>query len=134
MMEAIEYHRRKAGLPGEIRNLSDIILWLEKEGFRISICVDENRAHEEEVRCFLKKLASKGLNNITLRVKGLPGSMHKKALISPIGVIHGSANLTFSGTQLSEEIISYAPYGNREYDEMKLNILDTFHGSKSWEE
>jgi hypothetical protein len=60
--------------------------------------------------------------------------MHKKALISPIGVIHGSANLTFSGTQLSEEIISYAPYGNREYDEMKLNILDTFHGSKSWEE
>lgn len=134
MMEAIEYHRRKAGLPGEIRNLSDIILWLEKEGFRISICVDENRAHEEEVRCFLKKLASKGLDNITLRVKGLPGSMHKKALISPIGVIHGSANLTFSGTQLSEEIISYAPYGNREYDEMKLNILDTFHGSKSWEE
>jgi len=134
MLEAIEYHRREAGLPGEIRHLSDIILWLEKEGFKISICVDENRASEDDVKCFLKKLASGGTGNIDLRVKGLFGSMHKKALISPIGVIHGSANLTFSGTQLSEEIISYAPYGSREYEEMKLSILDTFHGSKSWEE
>lgn len=134
MMEVIDYHRKRAGLTGEMRSLSDILTWLAMEGFRVSICVDENRAHEEEVRCFLKKLASKRLSNITLRVKGLFGSMHKKALISPIGVIHGSANLTFSGTQLSEEIISYAPFGNREYDEMKLNILDTFYGSKTWAE
>ena len=133
MMEAIEYHRKKSGFLGEIRNLSDLIVWLAKSGFRISICVDENRAKEKDVYSFLEKLASRKIDNITLRVKGLPGSMHKKALISPIGVIHGSANLTFSGTQLSEEVISYAPFGTAEYNEMRINLLDTFHGSKRWE-
>jgi hypothetical protein len=130
MMEALDYHRRKAGLVGEIRSLSDILNWLAIRGFRISLCVDETRAQEESVKSFLEKLASWKMRNVTIRLKGLQGSMHKKALITPIGAIHGSANLTFSGTQLSEEIISYAPCGTREYNEMKLNILDTFHGSK----
>lgn len=134
MMEAIDYHRKKTGLVGEMRSFSDVLTWLAMRGFRISLCVDENRAQEESVRSFLEKLASRKMSNITIRLKGLQGSMHKKALITPIGAIHGSANLTFSGTQLSEEIISYAPYGTREYNEMKLNILDTFHGSKTWTE
>jgi superfamily II DNA or RNA helicase len=129
MLEAIEYYRKKTGLVGEIQNLSDILYWLAIRGFRISICVDEKRSREDDVKSFLERLAAQNLANISLNVKGLPGSMHKKALITPIGVIYGSANLTYSGTQLSEEIISYAPSGTREYDEMKLSIMDTFYGS-----
>ncbi|MFX0108641.1 MAG: hypothetical protein ACFE7R_10175, partial [Candidatus Hodarchaeota archaeon] len=130
MMEAIEYHRKKAGLVGEMRRLSDILTWLATQGFRISICIDENRADEEDVKRFLEMMIAKRMNNIDIRTKGLPGSMHKKALLTPLGAIHGSANLTFSGTRLSEEIISYATFGTPEYNQMKVNMLDTFHGSK----
>ena len=133
MMEAIEYHCKKAGMMKELSRLSDMLIWLAKRGFRISFCVDENRSREEDVRAFLEKLDAAGMSNISIRIKGLHGLMHKKALITPLGAIQGSANLTYSGTRLNEEIINYAPYGVREYDEMKLNILDTFHGSKKWE-
>jgi len=132
MMEAIEHHRKKAGMQGEMRSLSDILIWLANRGFRITICVDETRSEEEGVSDFLRKLAATGLNNIAIRIKGLRGLMHKKALITPLGIIQGSANLTFSGTGLNEEIINYVPFGGREYEEIKLNILDTFHGSEEW--
>lgn len=132
MMEAIEHHRKKAGMQGEMRSLSDILIWLANRGFRITICVDGTRSEEEGVSDFLRKLAATGLDNIAIRIKGLHGLMHKKALITPLGIIQGSANLTFSGTGLNEEIINYVPFGAREYEEIKLNILDTFHGSEKW--
>jgi superfamily II DNA or RNA helicase len=133
MIQAIEYHCKKAGVKGEISKLSDILAWLARQGFNVSLCVDESRCREEGVREFLERLAETGMNNISIRVKKLEGSMHKKALITPVGVIQGSANLTYSGTGLNEEIINYAPFGVREYEEMKINISDTFHGSEKWE-
>lgn len=58
--------------------------------------------------------------------------MHKKALVCPTGAIYGSANLTFSGTQHSEEMLSYASSGTDEYDQIKLNVRDTFHGIREF--
>lgn len=132
IVEAIEYHRRKEGIKGNLNNLSDILIWLAKRNFKIHICVDEKRSKEVRIANFLKKLAKVETDNISIKMKRLPGLMHKKALISPVGVIQGSANLTFSGACLNEEIINFAPYGVPEYDQMKVNIIDTFHGSKEW--
>ncbi|MGD0330943.1 MAG: DEAD/DEAH box helicase [Nitrososphaeria archaeon] len=132
MIQVIEYHCKKVGMRGEINRLSDILVWLARQGFRLSLCVDQTQCQEESVRGFLAKLSEIEMSNISIMVKGLQGSMHKKAMITPVGVIQGSANLTYSGTGLNEEIINYAPYGVREYEEMKLSILDTFHGSEKW--
>ena len=132
MIQAIEYYRKKANIKGEISSLSDIILWLAQRGFKIQICVDEKRSSDRKIQEFLENLDKPNLSNITIRVKKLHGLMHKKALITPVGIIQGSANLTFSGTGLNEEIINYAPFGTQAFKEMKLNIVDTFHGSKVW--
>lgn len=131
MIQAIEYHRRMEGIKGELNSLSDMLVWLAKRNFRIQLCVDEYKSHTKNVRDFLKKLQRAETGNISIRAKRLPaGLMHKKALITPVGVIQGSANLTYSGTILNEEIINFAPFGVHEYDEMKVNIKDTFHGSQ----
>jgi superfamily II DNA or RNA helicase len=132
MIQAIEYRCKKVGMKGEISKLSDILTWLAKQGFTVSICVDETQSQEEGVREFLESLSSSETKNISIRVKKLQGSMHKKALITPVGVIQGSANLTYSGTGPNEEIVNYAPYGVQEYEEMRINISDTFHGSEKW--
>lgn len=131
MTEVIEYHSKKSDKMGELRWLSEILIWLARRRFRISFCVDENRSKEQDVHSFLEKIT--GTENIEVRTKRLKGLMHKKALITPIGIIQGSANLTYSGTRLNEEIVNYAPYGVREYKEMEVNIKDTFHGSKGFE-
>lgn len=132
MMQAIEFHRRKSGLQGEIRKLSDVLIWLAERGFRVSICVDETRLQEAGVKEFLGSLSAGGAKNISIKTKSLKGLMHKKALITPLGIIQGSANLTYSGTGRNEEIINYAPFGIDEYQEMKLNVMDTFHGSREY--
>ena len=103
-----------------------------QRGFAISLCVDENQAKDENIEAFLEKLAAKKLSNIKLGLKGLQGTMHKKALVCPTGAIYGSANLTFSGTQHSEEMLSYASSGTDEYNQIKLNVKDTFHGIKEF--
>ena len=132
MMMAIEYYRKRKGMKGEITKLSDILIWLAESGFKVSLCVDDYRAKEEGVHKFLTRLKQSGVENISIRTKRLEGSMHKKALITPLGIIQGSANLTFSGTGRNEEVISYAPFGTRAFEEVRINILDTFHGSKNW--
>jgi hypothetical protein len=131
MIEAIDYQRKQEGIRAEINSLSDILLWLAKRGFKIRLCVDEKKSQAKKVQEFLQILASEKAN-ITVCVKKLPGLMHKKALLSPMGVIQGSANLTFSGTGLNEEIVNFAPFGVPEYEQMRVNIEDTFHGSKAW--
>lgn len=132
MMEAVEYHRKEAGMEGEMTHLSDILIWLAKRGFKVLMCVDERRSLEEGVRDFLIKMSSSGLDNITIMTKGLGYLMHKKALVTPLGIIQGSANLTYSGTGKNEEIINYVSYGGNGYKQLHLNISDTFHGSHKW--
>ena len=60
--------------------------------------------------------------------------MHKKALVTPLGIIQGSANLTYSGTGKNEEIINYVSFGGSGYNQLQLNISDTFHGSHEWKQ
>ena len=132
MLDALEYYHRKSGLPGTLRTLSDILTWLAQRGFAISLCVDENQAEDENIEAFLEKLCANNFSNIKIGLKGLQGTMHKKALVCPIGAIYGSANLTFSGTQRSEEMLNYALSGTDEYNQIKLNVKDTFHGIKEF--
>jgi hypothetical protein len=131
MAESLDHYRKKTGFK-EINSLSDIIVWLAIRGFKINICLDEKQSREDGVKNFLDKLNISNQDSIHIYTKRLGGSMHKKALITPYAVIQGSANLTYSGTTLNEEIINFASYGSSEYDEMNINIQDTFYGAKRW--
>jgi len=132
MVDAIEYYRKKIGYSGSLRSISDVLSWLAYRRFNLSICVDENQAKDENVSAFLEKLANMNMMNIKIGIKGVIGTMHKKALVCPTGAIYGSANLTFSGTQHSEELLSYASYGTVEYNQIRLNVKDTFYGMKAF--
>ena len=55
--------------------------------------------------------------------------MHKKAFVTPVGLIEGSANLTQGGTGSNEEIVNYAQYGSQAYSEIAVAVKDTFHGA-----
>lgn len=131
MVEALDYNRKKIGFK-EISSLSDMLEYLALQEFQIKLCVDARQAQEEGVKNFLDKLAELGNENIEIYTKRLGGSMHRKALATPYGIIQGSANLTFSGTLLNEETINFASYGSIEYDEMLTNIKDTFFGVTPW--
>jgi len=133
MIDAILVEARKTGIIHGLRNLSDVLSWLLSRGFEISICVDGQRSLERDVKAFLERLnhiSDEGLEIVTKDIA--KGSMHKKALITPIGVLEGSANLTDSAATRNEEIVNHFFYGTREYLQLKASIEDTFHGSKVW--
>ena len=62
---------------------------------------------------------------------GTQRSMHKKTLITPIYILGGSANLTYSGTTGSEEIDYHVPYGEDSYFDLCMSCEDTLAGSQS---
>ncbi len=52
--------------------------------------------------------------------------MHKKILISPIAALTGSANLTFSGSNLNDETLVHVTANNpSEYESIKANARIT---------
>ena len=57
--------------------------------------------------------------------------MHKKILITPIAALHGSANLTYSGTETNNENISHVLVSNRtQYDSVAANARTTLSKSE----
>ena len=127
MLDAIVEHARSRSEILEVpENLSDMLLWMAKRGFTISLCVEKTRLVEEGVRNFVERLRTGGCQVVS---KELGGVMHKKALITPMGAIEGSANLTQAGMRMNEEIINYARYGTQAYLEIQTAVDDTFHGA-----
>jgi hypothetical protein len=55
--------------------------------------------------------------------------MHKKAILTPVGALVGSANLTVGGTKGNEEIVNYAQWGTQAYLEIQTAVDDTFQGA-----
>jgi hypothetical protein len=126
MLEAILEQARTSISIGAPERLSNMMAWLRRSGFSVSLVVDKTRLMEEGVRLLLEKLDSEGCDIFTKEFGGL---MHKKAIVSPLSAIEGSANLTRSGMILNEEILNYAQFGTDAYNEIRTNVLDTFHGA-----
>ncbi len=134
MVDAVLSEARKSGVVQGLKNLSDMLTWLLTRGFRVWICVDDRRSEEEGVRAFLRRMSRLGAEGLHILTKHVDrGAMHKKALVSPVGVLNGSANLTDAATGRNEEILNHFFFGTREYTQLKTNVEDTFHGAEHWE-
>jgi hypothetical protein len=128
MLDAIIEQAKASQFLEVPEQLSDMLLWLARRGFAISLCVDRSRlTGEEGVKAFVNRLISGGCSVVS---KDFSGLMHKKAFVTPLGLIEGSANLTRGGTGTNEEIISYAQYGSQAYNEIAVAVKDTFHGAQ----
>ena len=133
MIDAVLSEARRAGIVHGLRNLSDILRWLLSRGFRVSLCVDRSRAEEPDVKSFLDLLTSLGAAGLRVTTKDVEhGAMHKKALVTPVGVLSGSANLTTSAASRNEEILIHFFYGTSGYGQLKSNVMDTFVGADTW--
>lgn len=131
MLDAIVEYARISGARASSQvpeRLSDMLGWLARSGFEVSLCVDKNRLNERGVVEFVRRLQQGGCRVVS---KDLAGLMHKKAVTSPLGAIEGSANLTYGGMGGNEEIISYAPWGTSGYMEIQTSVRDTFHGTST---
>ena len=118
------------GIGQRLERLSDILSWLLRRGFKMELCVDRKQAMESGVEEFIERLRRTSNPNLTIFTKEVDGgAMHKKALVTPVGVLKGSANLTQSGTGRNEEIIDHVFYGTISYVSLKANVDDTFHGA-----
>ncbi len=130
MVDAVLTEARKSGMVHGLKSLSDMLIWLLLRGFRVSVCVDGHRIDDEIVRKFMSRLVQLGAKAKTKKMQR--GLMHKKALVTPVGVLSGSANLTEGGTGTNEEILNHFFYGTSGYQQLKANVEDTFHGASSW--
>jgi len=69
-----------------------------------------------------------------LQRTGEKGSMHKKILISPIAVMTGSANLTFSGSNLNDESINHTTSNNKsQYESVLANARTTLKDAEKFD-
>ncbi len=133
MTEAILSEARRLGIGGGLDNLSDLLGLLLQQGFRMSLCVDSRQAQEPGVSGFLQALRRIGRGNLKILEREVEGgSMHKKALQTPVAVLKGSGNLTPSATTRNEEITDHVFYGAPSYEGLKASIEDTFQGSRPW--
>ena len=134
MWESLEHHRKASDFSRRLERLSDLLGWLATRDFKITICVDEVRSREKKVREFFERLheLEPSGKNIDIRTKKPKGIMHVKGMVTPLGAIDGSSNLTFMGINMNEESINYANVGSPDYLDVERNLKDKLHGSIPW--
>src|SRR5207245_6125701 len=134
--DTIEVARKDEGEVHPLLCLTDLLTWWAKKGFRIRICVDKRQAEEPGVAEFLKGLTvNPGWpGTITLLQKDLGpiNSLHAKGLLTPVGVVDGSANLTRSALVSNEELINFSAHGTGGYDQLRVGMEDILKGDQPW--
>ena len=137
MLDAVHHLGKEVGFT-RFESLSDILAWLVYRGFTLRLCVDAGQAQQDGVRTFLKQLTDRsrgGSGVLDIMVKDIPyASMHKKILVTPIGGLMGSANLSESGTARSEEINAHVPRSSPNFQMLKRSCDDSFTHAQSWSE
>jgi superfamily II DNA/RNA helicase len=133
MLDALESKRGEDNADREIRKLSDVLGWMAATGFDLTICVDSERAQEDAVSDFLRRVHERSGGEAEILSKDIRmGSMHAKSLLTPIGAVSGSANMTFSGTRRNDEVENYAEYGTSGYEELDQTVSDIIRGASTW--
>jgi hypothetical protein len=78
-------------------------------------------------------LSSSANPTLHILVKDLqPGAMHAKGLLTPLGVVSGSANLTYFGTSVNDELVNYSPVGTSMYEDLRVAFEDILRGARVW--
>ena len=98
--------------------------------------VDAGQAQQEGVRTFLKQLTDRsrgGSGVLDIMEKDIPyASMHKKILVTPIGGLMGSANLS---SPVRHEVRKSMPARARvELPDVEASCDDSFTHANSWSE
>jgi DEAD/DEAH box helicase len=133
MLAAVAAVSTTDGGPLFLERLSDILKWLLKRGFRIRICMDLGQANLRRPSGLLESLSRAGVPGLELVTKDMgPGLFHQKVLLTPVGAITGSANLTAAGSGSNEELVSWVPKGSGALDDVRGSVEDSFHGSSPW--
>ena len=113
--------------------LSDVLAWMAHRGFEIRVCVDAERAREQGVRTFLNRLKQRSESaegSVTILCKSVDhGSMHMKVLLTPIWGLLGSANMTPTGTALSEEIQQHVLATDPNFTQLEQRCRDLMFGA-----
>lgn len=131
MRETIEELRGVEESQRPLNRLSDILNWMSEKGFQIDICVDKGRLEQEGVRKLLESLNLAGRIKVFVKDLGL-GIMHAKGLLTPIGAVDGSANLTYLGTTVNDEVVNFTPFGTTGYEDLKVAFEDIVRGAERW--
>jgi len=135
MLDSIQHLGKKDGF-SRFERLSDILAWMVHRGFMVRLCVDSQQSQQDGVDTFLKTLSRRsegGTGTLNIRTKQIGyASMHKKILLTPIGGLMGSANLTDSGTARSEEINSHIPRASPNFQQLKTSCDDSFQHTQPW--
>jgi hypothetical protein len=135
MLDSVQHLGKEVGF-SRFERLSDILAWLVHRGFTIRLCVDSQQSQQDGVDEFLKTLHRRsegGDGTLNIRSKDIGyASMHKKILLTPIGGLMGSANLTDSGTARSEEINSHIPRASPNFQQLKTSCDDSFQHTQPW--
>ena len=135
MLDSVQHLGKEVGF-SRFERLSDILAWLVHRGFTVRLCVDSQQSQQAGVDSFLKTLSRRsegGTGTLDIRTKDIGyASMHKKILLTPIGGLMGSANLTDSGTARSEEINSHIPRASPNFQQLKTSCDDSFHHTQTW--
>jgi len=129
LLQTIDYFRKEHGFHEPLENLSDVLNWLAESGFKIRLCISEETKDNPYTENLLQNL---DLNaNLELYV-AKHVRMHKKTLVTPLGAVTGSSNLTKGGTEWNVETVHYTKPKTSAYDATRITANDTItdHGSK----
>lgn len=122
--------------PVDLEHLSDLLDWLLRKGFTVRICTDRSKAAvDSRVDRLYRRLATVPGGRVELLVKDLSpqgGLFHSKAIVTPIGAILGSANITEAGGARNDELISYSHVGSPEYGAVQAAVADMLRGAVPW--
>lgn len=134
MLQTIEMMKKRLKDPIPLTKLSDLLIWLSKQGFRVRLCVDNKvLGQERPVRELLDRLDASGSSGIELYTKDIPtASMHGKGLLTPIGAISGSMNLTTSGTLKNDEFLDFSVAQTPGYKSMRSTFEDVIRKAERW--
>ena len=132
MLDALVTLGKEHGF-NRFETLSDVLAWMAHRGFEIRVCVDSERAREQGVSTFLNRLKQRSESadgSVTILCKSVDyGSMHMKVLLTPIWGMLGSANMTPTGTALSEEIQQHVLATDPNFTQLEQRCKDLMFGS-----
>lgn len=116
---------------GSIENLSDVLRWLLNHGIRVRLGIDRQRLDEDGVRDLITSVGAHPDFEVYTQLPGR-ANMHIKSLVSPVGALTGSGNLTPSavgeqGRFRNDEHLTYAglEHGGP-YERLRVEVDEAF--------
>lgn len=134
MRASLETMKAAQGRGRPITTLAEMMRWMTTQGFSFEICVDGTRAGDPSVAHFLREVGGLDGGRVRVLTKNLEkAAMHAKGILTPIGGLYGSANLTTSGSRRNDEMVRYVRRGSPEYRNLEVALDDILAQAAAWD-